>query len=217
MKVAVCWFFAVAAAHPRYTAVHLIAVLPFFITCIFGMDDAWNELSFDFEPAVQAALPPASLGNTRDRFRSQVIHAAFFRECCLSAPAGNCFGCTLCGGTGTKGYESVLLSVDENVHDSNERAQTKRCHDSCPAVLLLLSKTAPRGILTLLCMIPVVICETCASYVGQAVGSPTRRILNVGVPLQRRRCFGAAVSFFFMFRKACAPFFIKAVRLALHE
>ncbi|CAM9245740.1 unnamed protein product, partial [Scytosiphon promiscuus] len=36
------------------------------------MDDAWNELSFDFEPAVQAALPPSSLGNTRDRFRTQV-------------------------------------------------------------------------------------------------------------------------------------------------
>lgn len=36
------------------------------------MDDAWNELSFDFEPAVQAALPASALGNTRDRFRTQV-------------------------------------------------------------------------------------------------------------------------------------------------
>lgn len=36
------------------------------------MDDAWNELSFDFEPAVQAALPASGVGNTRDRFRTQV-------------------------------------------------------------------------------------------------------------------------------------------------
>lgn len=36
------------------------------------MDDAWNDLAFDFEPAVQAALPASALGNTRDRFRTQV-------------------------------------------------------------------------------------------------------------------------------------------------
>lgn len=42
------------------------------LVCFLKMDDAWNELSFDFEPAVQAALPPTSLGNTRDRFRTQV-------------------------------------------------------------------------------------------------------------------------------------------------
>ena len=44
----------------------------------FPMDEAWNELSFDFEPAVQAALPPTSLGNTRDRFRTQVCNSLVF-------------------------------------------------------------------------------------------------------------------------------------------
>lgn len=37
------------------------------------MDDAWNELTFDFEPAVEDALPASALANTRDnRFRTQV-------------------------------------------------------------------------------------------------------------------------------------------------
>lgn len=55
--------FALSAPNPTYTCGS---------SSILEMDDAWNELSFDFEPAVQAALPPASLGNTRDRFRTQV-------------------------------------------------------------------------------------------------------------------------------------------------
>lgn len=37
------------------------------------MDDAWNELTFDFESAVEAALPASALANAGDfRFRTQV-------------------------------------------------------------------------------------------------------------------------------------------------
>lgn len=36
------------------------------------MDDAWNELNFDFEAAVETALPPSANANAGDfRFRTQ--------------------------------------------------------------------------------------------------------------------------------------------------
>lgn len=45
------------------------------MTCGSTMDDAWNGLSFDFEPAVEAALPASALANAGDfRFRTQVYN-----------------------------------------------------------------------------------------------------------------------------------------------
>lgn len=83
-----------------HTRVHSNAQLCPSLTCccwrvvddLAEMDDAWNELSFDFEPAVQAALPPTSLGNTRDRFRTQVcIQYENSLRCCVCL-----YRCTVC-------------------------------------------------------------------------------------------------------------------------
>lgn len=62
-----------------------------FIYSTLIMDEAWNELSFDFEPAVQAALPPSSLGNTRDRFRTQVQ-----KHTTICTRRGSLTHCSLC-------------------------------------------------------------------------------------------------------------------------
>lgn len=51
------------------------------------MDDAWDELTFDFEPAVEAALPASANANTGDnRFRTQVPVSSVYKQTVVMYP-----------------------------------------------------------------------------------------------------------------------------------